>query len=29
MQGGVPDGALFPSLCVASGAADTRQDQMW
>lgn len=25
---GVPDGALFPSLCIASDAADTYQDKM-
>lgn len=25
---GVPDGALFPSLCIVSGAADTYQDKM-
>lgn len=27
MQEGVPDGALFLSLLVASGAADTHQDK--
>lgn len=28
MQEGVPDGALFLSLCIASGAADRHQDKM-
>lgn len=29
MREGGPDGALFPSLHIASGAADTHQDKKW